>query len=177
MRKYLHKICVSVLLPILISGVVILCFAGKNKAAGGVTVNLAFDEASAQTGDIVTMNVSFSAFPSITRFGPIEIGYDAESLEFTSIEIGEDLEGFALEYEIPEGDSLVRFSAINEAEEEAILQGASDKEKASATEATEKNVPVFSSESEVVVAKLKFRVSDQARGEVKAWLGSISGLR
>lgn len=177
MRKYLHKICVSVLLPILISGVVILCFAGKNKAAGGVTVNLAFDEASAQTGDIVTMNVSFSAFPSITRFGPIEIGYDAASLEFTSIEIGEDLEGFALEYEIPEGDSLVRFSAINEAEEEAILQGASDKEKASATEATEKNVPVFSSESEVVVAKLKFRVSDQARGEVKAWLGSISGLR
>ena len=177
MRKYLHKICVSVLLPILISGVVILCFAGKNKAAGGVTVNLAFDEASAQTGDIVTMNVSFSAFPSITRFGPIEIGYDAASLEFTSVEIGEDLEGFALEYEIPEGDSLVRFSAINEAEEEAILQGASDKEKASATEATEKNVPVFSSESEVVVAKLKFRVSDQARGEVKAWLGSISGLR
>ena len=66
MRKYLHKICVSVLLPILISGVVILSFAGKNKAAGGVTVNLAFDEASAQTGDIVTMNVSFSAFPSIT---------------------------------------------------------------------------------------------------------------
>ena len=60
MRKYLHKICVSVLLPILISGVVILSFAGKNKAASGVTVNLAFDEASAQTGDIALKSVKIS---------------------------------------------------------------------------------------------------------------------
>ena len=172
-----RKICVSVLLPLLFSVAVLFSFTANSHAAGGVTVNLAFREASAQTGEIVTLDVSFSSFPSITRFGPIEIGYDTSALEFLGIRIGEDLEGFKLDYDKSDDDALIRFSAINEAAEESIMQGSSGSDKKDpTTKATDRDA-VFSTDAPIVVATLEFRIREQARGEVKAWLGTISGLR
>ncbi len=177
MRNKLRKICVSVLLPLLFSVAVLFSFTANSHAAGGVTVNLAFREASAQTGEIVTLDVSFSSFPSITRFGPIEIGYDTSALEFLGIRIGEDLEGFNLDYDKSDDDALIRFSAINEAAEESIMQGSSGSDKKDpTTKATDRDA-VFSTDAPIVVATLEFRIREQARGEVKAWLGTISGLR
>ncbi len=177
MRKYVRKICVSVLLPLLVSVAVVFSFAAYKRAAGGVTVNLAFRESSSRTGEVVSLDVRFSSFPSITRFGPIEIGYDANALEFVGMDLGEDLEGFKLEKEQPEGEALIRFSAVNEEAEASIMQGATENEKKDPTSKPTDTEPVFSSDSPITVATLRFRISDQARGEVKAWLGTISGLR
>ena len=79
--------CLSLLFTMLLS----LVPHASLRAAGGVTVNLAFREASAREGEFVTLDVSFSSFPSITRFGPIEVGYDAAALEFTDMQIGRDI--------------------------------------------------------------------------------------
>ena len=179
MRKYLHKICVSVLLPLLFTTAVMFSFAGKNRAAGGVTVNLGFHETSAQTGDIVTLDVSFSSFPSITRFGPIEIGFDSQALTFSSISIGTDLdgEGFELTYDQSEDGSMITFSAVNQQVEDSIIQNSTGSDKKDPTTKAAERDAVFSSDSPVTVATLKFHVTDQARGEVDAWLGTISGLR
>lgn len=176
MRKYLRKICVSVLLPLLFSVAVVFSFTANPHAAGGVTVNLAFREPSAQTGETVILDVSFSSFPSITRFGPIEIGYDSSALEFVGMELGEELEGFKLDYEKLEEEAMIRFSAVNAEVEENIIQGNGGEDKDPTTQAMERD-QVFSTDSPIIVATLKFRISDQARGEVKAWLGTISGLR
>ncbi|MBP5416363.1 MAG: cadherin-like beta sandwich domain-containing protein [Clostridiales bacterium] len=173
----MRKICVSVLLPLLFSVAVVFSFAANKRAAGGVTVNLSFRESSSQTGEIVSLDVRFSSFPSITRFGPIEIGYDANALEFVGIDLGEELEGFTLEKEQPEGEALIRFSAVNEEAEASIMQGATENEKKDPTSKPTDKEPVFSTDSPLTVATLRFRISDQARGEVKAWLGTISGLR
>ncbi len=66
------------------------------QAAGGVTVDLSFREASSKAGGIVNLDVVFSSFPSITRFGPIEIGYEDENLEFVDAQMGDQLVGFSL---------------------------------------------------------------------------------
>lgn len=148
-------------------------------AAGGVTVDLSFQEPSAQAGEIVTLDVTFSSFPSITRFGPIEIYYDSAYLEFVDATIGQKLEGFALSWETTEDNSMIKLSAINEAAEEEILKSSTNTE-ADTDEALVRNSNkrvVFSSEEPVVVAQVRFRISDEARGEVKAWLGSLSGFR
>ena len=173
----MHRICVSVLLPRLLTVAVVFSFAAYKRADGGVTVNLAFREPSAQTGEIVSLDVSFTAFPSITRFGPIEIGYDSAALEFIGMEISEELEGFKLDYEQPEEEALIRFSAVNEEVEASIMQGATEQDKKDATTKAADKESVFSTDAPIVVATLRFRISDQARGEVKAWLGTISGLR
>ena len=149
----------------------------KMQAGGGVTVDLSFQEASAQAGEIVTLDVCFSAFPSITRFGPIEIAYDGAYLEYVDASIGEKLDGFALTCEKSEESPLITLSAINETAEEEILKN-STTEGVDEVSARQKILrDVFSSENPVVVAHVRFRISDEARGEVKAWLGSISGLR
>ncbi len=176
MTKFFRKMCAVYVVPVLCAALVLLSSFQKGMAAGGVTVNLAFRETSAQTGDVITLDVSFSAFPSITRFGPIEIGYDGEFLQFLRIELGPNMEGFELTHEEPEDSAMVRFSAINNEAEEAMLQGASNENDDPTMKANTRD-EVFSSETPVVVASLKFRVKEQARGDVKAWLGTISGLR
>lgn len=166
----------KVLLSLCLTLIFILLPLQTNRAAGGVTVNLAFREASAQQGEVVTLNVSFSTFPSITRFGPIEVGYDAGALELQDVTIGRDLHGFKLDYEMAESGAAVVFSAVNEKEEESILQNSTGENTDQTTPGTP-TTNVFSSDSSVVVASIRFLVKPEARGEVKAWLGSISGLR
>ena len=139
----MRKIWVSVLLPLRVSVAVVFSFAAYKRAAGGVTVNLAFRESSSRTGEVVSLDVRFSSFPSITRFGPIEIGYDANALEFVGMDLGEDLEGFKLEKEQPEGEALIRFSAVNEEAEASIMQGATENEKKDPTSKPTDTEPVF----------------------------------
>ncbi|MBR5974490.1 MAG: cadherin-like beta sandwich domain-containing protein [Clostridiales bacterium] len=177
MTKYFRKITAVTLLPILCAALVLCSFVSTRRAAGGVTVNLSFRESSAQTGDVITLDVSFSAFPSITRFGPIEIGYDSQYLMFLGMDIGSALEGFELTHEEPEDTELIRFSAVNAEAEEAMLQGGATEGGSDPTTKAANRDAVFSSDTPVVVASLKFRVNEQARGDVKAWLGTISGLR
>jgi hypothetical protein len=57
------------------------------------------------------------------------------------------------------------------------MQGSSGGDKKDPTTKAMDRDAVFSSDAPIVVATLEFRISDQARGEVKAWLGTISGLR
>lgn len=166
----------KVIISLCLTLIYILLPLQTNRAAGGVTVNLAFREASAQQGEVVTLNVSFSTFPSITRFGPIEVGYDAGALELQDVTIGRDLHGFKLDYEMAESGAAVVFSAVNEKEEESILQNSTGENTDQTTPGTP-TTNVFSSDSSVVVASIRFLVKPEARGEVKAWLGSISGLR
>lgn len=164
--------CLSLLFTMLLS----LVPHASLRAAGGVTVNLAFREASAREGEYVTLDVSFSSFPSITRFGPIEVGYDAAALEFSDMQIGRDIPDFELTYEMGESGNAVKFSAINSVLEEAILQNSTGDNDDPAARSSARET-AFSSDSEVVVATLRFKVLPGARGEIKAWLGSISGLR
>ncbi|MBO4688230.1 MAG: cadherin-like beta sandwich domain-containing protein [Clostridiales bacterium] len=173
----MRKITAVTILPLLCAALVLFSSVFTRRAAGGVTVNLAFRESSAQTGDVITLDVSFSAFPSITRFGPIEIGYDSEYLMFLGMDVGSALEGFELTHEEPEDTELIRFSAVNTAAEEAMLQGGATEGDSDPTTKAASREAVFSSDSPIVVASLKFRVNEQARGDVKAWLGTISGLR
>ncbi len=177
MKNSLHKICVSILLPLLLCMTVLFSFAGSGRAAGGVTVNLAFREASAQAGDIVHLDVSFTSFPSITRFGPIEIGYDKDVMEFQGIESGPTMEGYSFSYHDDPDSSIMSISAINEEVEAQIIQEATGENAKDPTARALNRVPVYSSETPVVVATLKFQIHEQAGGEIKAWLGSLSGLR
>ena len=153
MTKFFRKMCAVYVVPVLCAALVLLSSFQKGMAAGGVTVNLAFRETSAQTGDVITLDVSFSAFPSITRFGPIEIGYDGEFLQFLRIELGPNMEGFELTHEEPEDSAMVRFSAINNEAEEAMLQGASNENDDPTMKANTRD-EVFSSDTPVVVASL-----------------------
>ncbi len=166
----------KVYLSLLLTFLLVFLPLRMSRAAGGVTVNLAFREASAQAGETVTLDVSFSAFPSITRFGPIEVGYDEGALELQDVMIGRDLHGFQLDYEMAESGTAVIFSAVNEKEEEAILQSTSS-ETGEQTDPVITKPSVFASDTPIVVASIRFQVKAEARGEVKAWLGSISGLR
>ena len=164
--------CLSLLFIMLLS----LVPHASLRAAGGVTVNLAFREASAREGEYVTLDVSFSAFPAITRFGPIEVGYDTDALEFSEMQIGRDIPDFELSYEMGESGNALKFSAVNSALEEAILQNSTGDNDDPAARSSAREA-AFSSDSEIVVATLRFKVLPGARGEIKAWLGSISGLR
>ena len=164
-------------MPALCAVMVLLSATLPKCAAGGVTVNLDFRETSAKAGEIITLDVSFSAFPSITRFGPIEIYYDEEMMDFISVEIGQQIRDFTLKYEKSHDTNTVVISAVDEAAEEEIIQGSATGDEDNETTKAMSRDAVFSSDVPVVVATLKFRVNDQARGEVKAWLGSISGLR
>lgn len=179
MKNQTRKICGTILFSLLLTFVLVLLPMQKNRAAGGVTVNLAFRDASATQGETVTLDVSFSSFPSITRFGPIEVGYDTEALEFQDITIGKDLKGFELTYEMSESGTAVVFSAVNAKEEEDIIQGSTgeDDESSETSNVTNNREDAFSSENPVIVATIRFTVKNEARGEIKAWLGSISGLR
>lgn len=176
MRKKLATFFGKVLFPIFLAVLLLILPLGTDRAAGGVTVNLAFHEASATQDEIVTLNVSFSSFPAITRFGPIEVGYDTDAIEFVDASIGRDLHGFELSYEMSESGTAVVLSGINSKEEESILQNSTG-ENSDTSSTTGARTDVFSSEEAIVVATMRFRVKPEARGEVKAWLGSISGLR
>ncbi len=147
------------------------------QATGGVTVDLSFREASSKAGEIVNLDVVFSSFPSITRFGPIEIGYEDENLEFVDAQMGDQLVGFSLTYEKDEESALVRISAVNEELEEAILHAAAETGESIETSANSRDDNAFSSEGPIIVATLHFKIKESARGEVKAWLGGISGFR
>ncbi len=165
------------ILLLLICALLFVHPAATTIAAGGVSVDLSFQETSATAGDIVHLDVMFSSFPGVTRFGPIEINYEAENLEFVSASAGEVLEGFELNSEKDEENAVIRLSAVNEKLEEAILQ--STTESSGDSETTGKSVmsDAFYSDEPVKVAILNFRIKESARGEVKAWLGSITGLR
>ena len=167
----------ATLLPVFLAVVMLFSTVSDSRAAGGVTVNLAFRESSAQAGDVITLYVSFSAFPSITRFGPIEVFFDGEALSLLGVELGSSLEGFELTSEQSEETSMVSFSAVNTAEEEAMLGSATGESSNDPTTKAVNRDAVFSSDIPVTVASLKFLVKEQARGDVKAWLGTISGLR
>ena len=147
------------------------------RAAGGVTVDLSFREKSSKAGEIVTLDVVFSSFPSITRFGPLEVNYEDENLEFVDAQMGPELVGFSLTYEKDDESALVRLTSLNESLEEAILQSAAETTGEGETTAKSSDPVAFNTEEPVIVATLRFRIKESARGEVKAWLGGISGLR
>ncbi|MBP5493391.1 MAG: cadherin-like beta sandwich domain-containing protein [Clostridiales bacterium] len=178
-RKILLRIFPVLYSLILCMGFMVKSPAATVRAAGGVTVDLSFQQASAQAGQIVYLDVVFSSFPSITRFGPIEIAYDGEYLQFEDATIGKKLDGFDLTWEKTIENSMVTISAVNPKEEEEILKNTtgSTGEDLDLMAKQGNLKTVFSSEDPVVVCTLQFRISDEARGEVKAWLGSISGLR
>ncbi len=178
MKMALRRVLCWILLITICMTALSLRPSAVDRAAGGVTVDLSFQEPSAIAGEIVTLKVAFSSFPSITRFGPIEIGYDNKYLEFVSAAIGEKLDDFEIEAETPEDSSIVKISAINSKAEEKILQEATESGASGETSArTGNSTLVFSSDEPVVAATLRFRINQEAGGEVKAWLGSLSGFR
>lgn len=178
MKRIFHRIFAWILLFTICFTTLVFRPSETTRAAGGVTVDLSFQEPSATAGEIVTLKVVFSSFPSITRFGPIEIGYDNKYLEFVSAAIGEKLDDFEIETEIPEDSSMVKISAINSKAEEKILQEATESSSdAETVSRNSNNAFVLTSEDPVVAATLRFRINQEAGGEVKAWLGSLSGFR
>jgi len=165
------------ILSIFICAFILSDAAAFLRAAGGVTVNLAFREPSSKAGETVTLDVIFSSFPSITRFDTLEVNFEEENLEFIDAVMGSDLVGFSLSYDKDKESAMVTLSAVNEELEERILQSAAESGEGGETSSGSREDIAFSSERPVVVASLRFRIKESARGEVKTWLGGISGLR
>ena len=142
-----------------------------------VTVDLRSDSTNVEPGDMITIDVAVSHFPNLTRFGPIEIHFDASSVSYMGMSVGE---GMPSTFDINSTASagVVAVSGIDQTVESQI------EENQGLPEVDEEGEPLplpedpsMHSDGRLVLLSLRFEVLDSAREDVRFWISNIAGFR
>lgn len=182
-KSHRKPICVLLLTVIMVIAMNVGVFSllgnlGALRADSGVTVDLRSQSNSAQVGEVVSVDVVFSSFPEITRFGPIEVMFDTSAMEFVALESGPNLPSdFLFESLLDMEAGRLTISAVNEVAEEQVLTQQTEGENTSTEQQARSISPFFSTNNEITICTITFRITDTAMGEAKAWLGNLSGFR
>ena len=129
------------------------------RADESVIVNIRSESSDEQVtpGDIVTVSIFASQIKNMTRFGPLEISYDPVQVDYLSISQPTALSAFSYTVDAGNPGTLV-ISAVNESVEadleSALMQGYEIEDNS------------FSSEDEIVLVNISFRVMTPTSDEV-----------
>lgn len=119
-------------------------------------------------GDIVTVSVIADTLEHITRFGPVELNYNNEHLEFLAFSQPVELEAFTYEVNTEES-GLISVSAVDNIVEQDISEGLRQEG------AFEDNS--FYTESPLPLFRVSFRVLPDASGQSNFHINSAEGFR
>jgi len=148
------------------------------QAQGSLNVNLYAATDTVKAGDTIALNVNFSMFPHLTRFGPIEVQFDPKYVSFAGMDKGSAMPS--------------TFSVSNSATNDVIavigvdqtVEAIAGANQTAATVDEQGNPipapadPSMYSDAEVTVCVLYFKVIDTApSGDANFWLGSIGGFK
>ncbi|MBN1891966.1 MAG: cadherin-like beta sandwich domain-containing protein [Clostridiales bacterium] len=167
----------SIMISIMVFIAVIMVFISRVFAASAVTLELQTDSSPVEPGDTVMIEVSLDTFPNLTRFGPIEIQFDASSVSFSGLERGSDIPStFSVNHSVSTGVIVV--SGIDEIVEEAISSNQT------APTADEDGNPISPPEDpsmnrneKTVLCRIYFEVLDSSKGELRFFFGNVAEFR
>ena len=166
----------SIVLTIMIMIPILFGFAVH--ADGAVVVNLTSDTTTAVPGDTIAVRVDFASFPNLTRFGPIEVQFDKDYVEFMGLDKGTALPStFSLTH--VESTSVVSITGLDQTVEDQIATNAAlPTVDEAGNPVTPPSDPSMSATTTVTVCILYFKVLDDIdTGDIQFWLGNMSGFR
>ena len=132
---------------------------------GKITLSLMISGGGEQsnTGDIVTVSVMADSLEHITRFGPIELQYDYEHLEYLAFSQPVELESFTYNVNT-DALGIISVSAIDEVVEQDIsvdlMQGDNFEDNS------------FYTEASIALFRASFRVRPGAMGQTNFHIGT-----
>lgn len=133
-----------------------------------VNINAANPARVYNPGDIVTINITASNMSHITRFGPFEISYDSSRMDYLSISQPTILSAFTYTVDSEEAGKLF-ISAVNQSVEADI--------EAAQMQGDEFEDNSFSSEEEIILCSISFRVLMATTENIKVTLDSAGEAR
>lgn len=165
--------CIALISAIAFS--MLLCL--KVNAASGVTVDLIANTEPVKPGETITVQVTLSNFPNLTRFGPIEVYFDSSSVSFTGMIRGAEMPStFSIDNSASTG--VIAITGIDETVENQIVANQT------APTADESGNPLNPPEDtsmyqtdRVVLCELQFEVLKSAKGEARFWISNVAGFR
>lgn len=149
---------------------VILCFlsaAVNTEAHADSLINLSVKASNTEPGigDVLTISVTADNFPSIISFGPMKIHYDAQIAEYLSIDMGSEISSFV--YNTTQDDNFVNVTAFDQYYQETGNEDGA---------AVESNV-AYSSDSQMVLFSVNFRIRQDASGQIPFWIEDAGEFR
>jgi hypothetical protein len=128
-------------------------------------------------GETITVQVTVSNFPNLTRFGPIEVYYDDTSVSYIGMNRGADMPStFMIENSASTG--VIALTGIDETVENQIVanQTAPTADE-SGNPLDPPNDPSMYQTDRVVLCELQFEVLESAKGEARFWISNVAGFR
>ena len=147
-------------------------------ASNSLTVNLYAKGDAVKAGDTIAVNVNFSAFPNVTRFGPIEVSFDPSYVSFTGMDKGSAMPStFTLTNTA--STSLVSIAGVDQTVEAQVAANQTAPTADSDGNPVAPPVdPSMHSDSTVTVCVLYFKVLDSAlTGQAMFALQNLGGFR
>lgn len=146
-------------------------------AEAGVKVELRSDTSEVIPGDIITVELALDSFPNLTRFGSVEIMFDASGVSFAGLDRGPDIPST---FYIGHTDStgVIVVSGLDTTVESQILAN-----QTAPTADPEGNPvdppedPSMRRDERTVLCKINFEVSEAAKSELRFWIGNAAGFR
>lgn len=156
-------ICVAIVATILFMP----WFALNTSADSNIYLTLEGPSDEIHAGDVATVTVRASELKHITRFGPIDLAYNSDSLELVSIWPVTELSAFTFTVDdLTNGHFIV--SAVDQAVEADIA--------ANQLSGNQEDPSIYI-DSEVVLFTLSFRVISSSSANIRFWIDSAGGFR
>lgn len=170
MAKRSNRISITIkcLLIALVAVLFVMPFGALNVSADSdIYLSLSGPSEEIHAGDVATITVTASSLEHITRFGPIDLAYNGDSLEFVSIWAVTELSAFTYTVDDSSNGHFI-VSAIDQAVEADIAQNQ--------LSGNAEDPSVFF-DSEVVLFYISFRVNSATSTNIRFWIDSASGFR
>lgn len=161
-------ITIKCLIIALIAVVFTVPFGAQRVAADSdIYLSLSGPSEEIHAGDVATITVTASSLEHITRFGPIDLAYNGDSLEFVSVWSVTELSAFTYTVDDSTSGHFI-VSAVDQAVEADIAQ---NQLSGNADD------PSIFFDSEVVLFYISFRVTSTSSSNIRFWIDSASGFR
>lgn len=146
-------------------------------AASGVTVDLLANTEAVKPGETITVQVTVSSFPNLTRFGPIEVYFDSSSVTFAGMNRGPEMPS-TFEIENSATTGVIALTGIDETVENQIVanQTAPIADESGNSLKPPEDTSMYQSDR-VVLCELEFVVLESAKGEARFWISNVAGFR
>ncbi len=170
MRSYVNRHSIAMRLITLVIAVLVFalpCFASSSYADSSITLTLSGPTSEIHAGDVATITVTADKLEHITRFGPIDLAFNNQDVEFVAIWPVTELAAFT--YTVDDstpGHFLV--SAVDQAVEADI---------AASQVSGEIEDNSINYDSETVLFTISFRVSSYSSANIRFWIDSVAGFR
>lgn len=176
MQVIRHKILISCIAFFSVMALLILISLHVN-AESGVTVDLLANTEPVKPGETITVRVTVSSFPNLTRFGPIEVYYDETSVSYIGLNRGADMPStFMIENSASSG--VIALTGIDETVENQIIANQTAPTADESGNPLEiPDDPSMYQTDRVVLCELQFEALDSAKGEARFWISNVAGFR